>query len=240
MTAASGPLSRNPALLVHHLSFLIYCLTSHTHLLAPRFHAHALFPFSSSAGRFRHNSLLKLNKLRSLVQRQSFCLHEYITFPSLAAAGYQRDSLPSCIFFVGPDKMERWGLHYPQLDTRSHFNMTLNVSAAREEPWTAENKTRAVIASLQLAQVQTIRTMHLTLGAFSLALTLLTVHRIMSDARRAAAVQVPLRKEYVVLCQWKQRRLKVLDDSAPSETSIPPRHSHSYWLAVRLYNKLSL
>jgi hypothetical protein len=97
--------------------------------------------------------------------------------------------------------MERWGLHFPQLDARSHFNMTLNTSAVREVPWTAENKTRAVIASLQLAQVQTIRTMHLTLGAFSLALTLLTVHRIISDAKRAAAVHVPLRREYVVLGQ---------------------------------------
>ena len=91
--------------------------------------------------------------------------------------------------------MERWPLQLVHLDERSHFNMTLNTSAVREVPWTAENKTRAVIASLQLAQVQTIRTMHLTLGAFSLALTLLTVHRIISDARRAAAVQVPLRKQ---------------------------------------------
>lgn len=91
--------------------------------------------------------------------------------------------------------MEAWGLHFQELDARSHFNMTLNTSTVREVPWTAENKTRTIIANLQLAQVQTIRTMHLTLGAFSLALTLLTVHRIISDAKRAAAVQVPLRKE---------------------------------------------
>ncbi|KAF2729347.1 hypothetical protein EJ04DRAFT_74844 [Polyplosphaeria fusca] len=90
--------------------------------------------------------------------------------------------------------MERWGLHLAQLDVRSHFNMTLNSSAVRDAPWTANNATRAVIANLQLAQVQTLRTMHLTLGAFSLALALLTVHRIISDARRVAAVQVPLRK----------------------------------------------
>src|SRR5262245_65585236 len=77
---ASGPLSRNPALLVHLLSFLIYRLTSHTRLLAPRFHAYALFPSFLSAGRFRHNSRLKLDGLRSLVQRQSFGLHEYVNF----------------------------------------------------------------------------------------------------------------------------------------------------------------
>ena len=91
--------------------------------------------------------------------------------------------------------MERWGPQHVQLDARSHFNMTLNTSAVREVPWTAMNGTRAIIASLQLQQVQTLRTMHLTLGAFSLALMLLTVHRIISDARRAAAVQVPLRKQ---------------------------------------------
>lgn len=91
--------------------------------------------------------------------------------------------------------MERWGPQHVQLDARSHFNMTLNTSAVREVPWTAMNGTRAVIASLQLQQVQTLRTMHLTLGAFSLGLMLLTVHRIISDARRAAAVQVPLRKQ---------------------------------------------
>ena len=90
--------------------------------------------------------------------------------------------------------MERWAPQYPQLDVRSHFNMTLNTSAVREsEPWTASNQTRQIIATLQLAQVQTIRTMHLTLGCFSLALALLTVHRIISDARRVAAVQVTLR-----------------------------------------------
>lgn len=91
--------------------------------------------------------------------------------------------------------MEPWDLRYPRLDARSHFNMTLNTSAVRDAPWTAENGTRAIIASLQLAQVQTLRTMHLTLGAFSLALTLLTVHRIISDAKRAAAAQVPVKKQ---------------------------------------------
>lgn len=91
--------------------------------------------------------------------------------------------------------MERWAPHEIQLDARSHFNMTLNTSAVREVPWTAQNSTRAIIANLKLAQVQTLRTMHLTLGAFSLAVTLLTVHRIISDAKRAAAVQVPLKKK---------------------------------------------
>lgn len=90
--------------------------------------------------------------------------------------------------------MEAWHTHFPRLDARSHFNLTLNASAAREVPWTATNTTRKLIASLQLQQVQTLRTMNLTIGAFSLALVLLTVHLIVSDARRAAALQVTLRK----------------------------------------------
>ncbi|CAO2648390.1 Nn.00g076570.m01.CDS01 [Neocucurbitaria sp. VM-36] len=90
--------------------------------------------------------------------------------------------------------MESWNVHFPQLDARSHFNMTLNTSTV-QVPWTQTNRTRALIANLQLAQVQTLRTTHLTLGAFSLALTLLTVHRIVSDARRAAALQVTPRKQ---------------------------------------------
>ena len=93
--------------------------------------------------------------------------------------------------------MDRWGLHFPHLDARSHFNMTLNASAVREAPWTAQNKTRAIIADLKLAQVQTLRTMHLTLGAFSLALSLLTVHRIVSDARRLAAANASSRNRLV-------------------------------------------
>ncbi|KAJ4348032.1 uncharacterized protein N0V89_009404 [Didymosphaeria variabile] len=72
--------------------------------------------------------------------------------------------------------------------------MTLNSSAVRDNPWTSQNETRTLIGSLKLAQVQTLRTMHLTLGAFSLALALLTVHRIISDAKRAAALQAHLRK----------------------------------------------
>ncbi|KAF2015344.1 hypothetical protein BU24DRAFT_450080 [Aaosphaeria arxii CBS 175.79] len=97
--------------------------------------------------------------------------------------------------------MERWVPPTVQLDARSHFNMTLNVSAVREVPWTASNGTRALIANLQLQQVQTLRTMHLTLGAFSLALALLTVHRIISDARRVAAVQVSQKKQRFGLLQ---------------------------------------
>lgn len=85
--------------------------------------------------------------------------------------------------------MESWVAQLPRLDARSHFNLTLNTSGVRQAPWTQTNTTRNLIASLQLAQVQTLRTTHLTLGAFSLALTLLTVHRIISDARRAAALQ---------------------------------------------------
>ncbi|KAH3908562.1 hypothetical protein HBI56_215800 [Parastagonospora nodorum] len=86
--------------------------------------------------------------------------------------------------------------------------MTLNASAAREGPWTATNTTRKLIASLQLQQVQTLRTMHLTIGAFSLGLVLLTVHRIVSDARRAAALQVTLRK----------RRFSALRNVHPADT----------------------
>jgi hypothetical protein len=90
---------------------------------------------------------------------------------------------------------ETWHTHFPTLDARSHFNMTLNASAVREVPWTATNTTRRLIASLQLQQVQTLRTMHLTIGAFSLGLALLTVLRIVSDARRAAALKVTTKKK---------------------------------------------
>jgi hypothetical protein len=83
---------------------------------------------------------------------------------------------------------------YAQLNVRSHFNMNINASAIREVPWTMQNGTRGLIANLRLEKVQTVRTMHLTLGAFSLALTLLTVHRIISDSRRAAAVQYAVRR----------------------------------------------
>lgn len=87
--------------------------------------------------------------------------------------------------------MAEWALQHPHLDVRSHFNMTLNTSAVRDNPWTSQNETRTLIGSLKLAQVQTLRTMHLTLGAFSLGLALLTVHRIISDAKRAAALKAP-------------------------------------------------
>ncbi|KAI8943550.1 hypothetical protein NX059_001546 [Plenodomus lindquistii] len=91
--------------------------------------------------------------------------------------------------------MGSWDGHFSRLDVRSHFNMTLNTTSAREMQWFQTNGTRKLIANLQLAQVQTVRTTHLTLGAFSLALSLLTVHRIISDARRAAALQVTPRKQ---------------------------------------------
>lgn len=92
--------------------------------------------------------------------------------------------------------MEEWVTRLPLLETRSHFNVSLNTSAVSgSSSWTSTNSTRAVIASLQLAQVQTLRTMHLGLGVFSLALALLMVSRILSDARRAAALQVTLRKQ---------------------------------------------
>lgn len=91
--------------------------------------------------------------------------------------------------------MEEWLAQLPRLEARSHFNVSLNTSTVSETSWTSTNSTRAVIASLQLAQVQTLRSMHLALGVFSLALALLTVLRILSDARRAAGLQVTLRKQ---------------------------------------------
>jgi len=49
-----------------------------------------------------------------------------------------------------------------------------------------------------------LRTTHLTIGIFSLVLALLTVHRIVVDARRAAALQVTLKKMSVttLLALW--------------------------------------
>ncbi|UPX18357.1 uncharacterized protein EKO05_0008659 [Ascochyta rabiei] len=104
--------------------------------------------------------------------------------------------------------MEEWVAHLPLLEARSHFNVSLNTSAVSDTSWTSTNSTRAVIASLQLAQVQTLRTMHLALGVFSLALALSTVYRILSDARRAAALQVTLRKQ----------RFNSLQNVHPAET----------------------
>jgi hypothetical protein len=90
--------------------------------------------------------------------------------------------------------MERWVPERYQLDARDHFNMTLNASAARETPWIARNETRALIKNLKEQQVQTLRTMHVVLGAFSLAVVLLTVHQIIWDARRVAAMKAQQRK----------------------------------------------
>lgn len=91
--------------------------------------------------------------------------------------------------------METWAPQPIQLDARSHFNMTLNTSAVRDSPWMASNSTREIIAGLKLQQMQTLRTMHLTIGVFSLVVALATVYRIVSDARRtAAAVQYPVNK----------------------------------------------
>lgn len=74
--------------------------------------------------------------------------------------------------------------------------MTLNTTAASTSTsWMSNDDTRSIIASLQLAQVQTLRTMHLTLGCFSLGMTILTVLRIISDAKRASALATPLRKK---------------------------------------------
>lgn len=50
-----------------------------------------------------------------------------------------------------------------------------------------------LIDNLRLAQVHTLRTMHVTLGAFSLGLALLMVLQILHDARRVSSLQVTLR-----------------------------------------------
>jgi hypothetical protein len=118
--------------------------------------------------------------------------------------------------------MEKWGLHFPVLDARSHFNISVNTSAIRETPWNMENSTKTVVAELKLAQVQTLRTMHLTLGAFSLALALLTLHRIVSDAQRLAAVQVPLRKKCVA--PYDHARICVAN-VVMQALQFPPKHS---------------
>ncbi|KAJ8106611.1 hypothetical protein OPT61_g9422 [Boeremia exigua] len=125
-----------------------------------------------------------------------------------AAAGDQRSSSYLVFFGAKVGTMEEWVTRLPLLEARSHFNVSLNTSAVSEPSWTSTNSTRAVIASLQLAQVQTLRTMHLALGVFSLALALLTVYRIVSDARRAAALQVTLRKQ----------RFNSLQNVHPAET----------------------
>ncbi|KAF2491708.1 hypothetical protein BU16DRAFT_516199 [Lophium mytilinum] len=98
--------------------------------------------------------------------------------------------------------MERWGAAVvAELVERGQnsvikaaSNGTVNSTLANSgTTWPKTNHTKQVIKSLQLAQVQTLRTMHVTLGAFSLALVLLMIARILNDARRVAAYQVPLR-----------------------------------------------
>lgn len=92
--------------------------------------------------------------------------------------------------------MERWS---PDVVARVHaaampLNTTLNTTLTNlGTSWSPSNQTRMLIKNLQLAQIQTLRTMHVTLGAFSLALTLLIVIRILHDARRVSSMQVTLR-----------------------------------------------
>src|SRR2546421_3042356 len=94
--------------------------------------------------------------------------------------------------------MERWS---SSIVARTHLNMALNTTmlntTVNETPWLQTNRTQALISKLQLAQVQTLRTMHVTLGGFSLALTLLMVFRILNDAKRASSLQVSLRPKSV-------------------------------------------
>ena len=103
--------------------------------------------------------------------------------------------------------MASWTPRLPHLDVRDHLFIALNTSAVdnstlRDHSMTnnggQSQATKALIAQLQLAQVQSVRTANIVLGSFSLALALVTVHRIVSDARRAAALQVLPRKRSVV------------------------------------------
>ncbi|KAF2840280.1 hypothetical protein M501DRAFT_931612 [Patellaria atrata CBS 101060] len=55
------------------------------------------------------------------------------------------------------------------------------------------NQTRMIINNLALDKVRSLRTMHIVLGGFSLALLTLTFLRILNDARKAAKLQVVLR-----------------------------------------------
>ena len=61
------------------------------------------------------------------------------------------------------------------------------------------NQTVTLINNLVLSKVQTLRTMHVSLGAFSLALGLMMIVRIINDARRAQKLQVQLRPKCVIL-----------------------------------------
>lgn len=87
--------------------------------------------------------------------------------------------------------MERWS---PSIVARAHLNMTLNTTLSTlEASWSQSNRTRMLIDNLRLAQVHTLRTMHVTLGAFSLGLALLMVLQILHDARRVSSLQITLR-----------------------------------------------
>jgi hypothetical protein len=87
--------------------------------------------------------------------------------------------------------MERWS---PSIVARAHLNMTLNTTLSTlEASWSHSNRTRMLIDNLSPAQVHTLRTMHVTLGAFSLGLALLMVLQILHDARRVSSLQVMLR-----------------------------------------------
>lgn len=60
------------------------------------------------------------------------------------------------------------------------------------------NHTVMLINSLLLSKVQSLRSMHVALGAFSLVLGLMMIIRIVNDARKSAALQVTLRPRLVV------------------------------------------
>ncbi|KAF2744509.1 hypothetical protein M011DRAFT_408485 [Sporormia fimetaria CBS 119925] len=82
--------------------------------------------------------------------------------------------------------MEPWTPQLLQLDARGEFNVSLNNSAAQMVPYLPNSVTKSIIESLQRQKVAQLRTMHLTIGVFSLVVALTIVLRIVMDARRAA------------------------------------------------------
>jgi hypothetical protein len=91
--------------------------------------------------------------------------------------------------------VSRGDLYANKAASKATLNSTLANSGTT---WHATNHTNEVIKNLKLANVQSLRTMHVTLGVFSLILVLIMIARILNDARRVAAYQVPLRPRLVL------------------------------------------
>ena len=193
MTDAAGPLSRNLLLQVGRSWFPhILFAVSYGFDGRPPSCPHSFVPFT--AGRFKQlGSCLTIERVFLSRSSSVFCLHDFLIVTLfLAAAGPQREKSSFLVhFFKGGYKMERWS---PSIVARAHLNMTLNTTLSTlEASWSQSNRTRMLIDNLRLAQVHTLRTMHVTLGAFSLGLALLMVLQILRDARRVSSLQVMLR-----------------------------------------------